>query len=190
MFNKKILPLIFFLFLIFSFNFLVAEDTKKDSKAWTVDDVLNIETAGSFGISPCGKWVVWAKSRPDKKENKKVGDIYLTSLVDSVQVQLTRAKFNDRNPKWSPDGKSIAFLSSREKEKGAQIWLINSHGGEPWALTDLKNGVNYFEWRCAKNIVFSAQENPTHYETELKKKKTMSALLEIRRIFILCDFFR
>ncbi len=171
MFNKKMLPIIIFLFLISFFNFLVAEDTKRNSKAWTIEDVLNIETADSFDISPCGKCVVWVKSRPDKKENKKVGDIYLTSLLDSTQVQLTRGKFNDRSPKWSPDGNFIAYLSSREKEKGVQILLMNSRGGECWALTDLKNGVNSFEWRCAKNIVFSARENPAHYETELEKKK-------------------
>jgi dipeptidyl aminopeptidase/acylaminoacyl peptidase len=161
------LPLIIslsFLHLLFAFD-------DKDTKAWTVDDVLNQESAGSFDISPCGKWVVWVKSRPDKKLNKKVGDIYLASLVDNTEVQLTRGKFNDRSPQWSPDGKKIAFLSSREKEKGTQIWLMNSLGGEPWALTDLKNGINSFDWRTEKNIIFSARENPTSYELGLKKKK-------------------
>ena len=151
---------------------LTASDKpKKDYRAWTIDDVLKIESAGSFDISPCGKWVVWVKSRPDEKENKKVGDIYLTSLFDSAQIQLTRGKFNDRSPKYSPDGRFIAFLSSRDKEKGAQLWLLNSRGGEPWALTDLKNGVNSYEWRSKKNIIFSARENPTNYEQGLKKKK-------------------
>ncbi len=160
------LPLFIFLLM---FQLIAAE--KKDKKAWTIDDVLNQESASSFNISPCGKCVVWVKSRPDKKENKKVGDIYLTSLLDSTEVQLTRGKFNDRSPKWSPDGKMIAFLSSREKEKGTQIWLLSSHGGEPWVLTDLKKGTNSFEWRTEKNIIFSARENPTNYEKELKKKK-------------------
>jgi len=165
MLRSKLLLLPLMFIFLFSFTLLTAEEN--DPKSWTIDDVLNQESAGSFDISPCGKWVVWVKSRPDKKENKKVGDIYLTSLLDSTEVQLTRGKFNDRNPKWSPKGKMIAFLSSREKEKGAQIWLMNSRGGESWALTDLKNGVKSIVWCTEKNIIFSARENPTNYELEL-----------------------
>ena len=156
--------------IVIAFTILIAAE-EKNPKAWTVDDILNMESAGSFDISPCGKWVVWVKTRPDKKQNHRVGDLYLTSLVDSTQIQLTRGKFSDRSPKWSPDGKYIAFLSAREKEKGTQIWLMNAQGGEPWALTDLKNGVNSFKWRCEKNIIFSAREDQTYYEQELKKKK-------------------
>ena len=154
-------------FIIFS---LFAED-KKDPRAWTIDDVLKIESARSFDISPCGKWVVWAKSRPDKKKNQSVSDLFLTSLEDSFQIQLTRGEYSDRSPKWSPDGKYIAYLSAREKEKGTQIYLMHSRGGEPWAITNLKQGVQSFEWWDGKHIIFTARENKTQYEKELKEKK-------------------
>ncbi len=147
------------------------EEKMNDPKTWTIDDVLNQESATSFDISPCGKGVVWVKSSPDKKENQRVTDLYLSSLVDSTQVQLARGKHSERNPKWSPDGNIIAFLSTREKEKGQQIMLMNSTGGEAWSITDLKNGVQSFEWRDEKHIIFSAREDPTYYENELKEKK-------------------
>lgn len=157
--------------LIFLFPLSLQSVSNENSRLWSIDDVLNLESADSFDISPCGKYVIWTKSRPDKEENSRVNDIYLSSLVDSTEIQLTRGKFNDRSPKWSPDGKHIAFLSAREKEKGAQIWLMNSGGGEPWSITDLKNGVNFFAWRCNKSIIFSAREDPTQFENELKEKK-------------------
>lgn len=152
-------------------TFLLAEVKANDPKAWSIDDVLNQESASSFDISPCGKWVVWVKSSPDKEENKNIANLWLSALRDSTTIQLTRGKQNETSPKWSPDAKMIAFLSAREKEKGQQLWLMSSLGGEPWAITDLKNGVQSFEWQDEKHILYSAREEPTYYESELKEKK-------------------
>lgn len=162
-----------FLFLfVFLNSILFASNTNSnDPKSWTIDDVLKQESAGDFDVSPCGTWVVWVKSRPDFKENKTVSDLMLTSLEDSLHIQLTRGKFSDRSPKWSPDGKCIAFLSAREKEKGAQVWLMNSRGGEPHAVTDLEKGARQFDWLDSLHIIFSARENPSFYESKLKEKK-------------------
>ena len=152
-------------------SLLLSQQEKTDPKAWSVNDVLNQVSASNFDISPVGKWVVWVKSSPDKEENQNVTDLFLSSLVDSTMVQLTRGKHRESNPKWSTDGKMIAFLSARDKDKGQQIWLMNTRGGEPWAITDLKNGVQAYEWCNEKQIVFSAREDPSYYENELKEKK-------------------
>lgn len=163
----------FFILLMFVISVGVIAKEKTDSQKWTVEDVLKQESAGSFDISPDGKWVVWVKSRPDKEQDRQVGDLYLTSLTDSVDIQLTRGKTSDNNPKWSQDGKMIAFTSMGEedKERKNQIWLINPKGGEPWQLTQMKSGINSFQWRNEKQIIFSAREDPYLFEDENKKKK-------------------
>ena len=170
MFKARLWGILFFILFLNSI-ILASSSTGKDPKCWTVDDVLKQEFAGEFDVSPCGKWVVWVKTRPDFKENKRLADLVLTSLTDSIHVQLTKGKFSDRRPRWSPDGKSIAFISTREKEKGQQIWLMNSRGGEPQALTDLEKGVQTFNWQDSVHIIFSARENPSYYEKKLKEKK-------------------
>ncbi len=159
------------IFLLCLLPISVSSESGEDSGRWTIDDVLMLEAADQFAINPCGKYAVWIKSSPDKDENSYLSQIYLSSLTDSTEIQLTRGKFSARAPQWSPDGKHIAFLSAREKDKAAQLWLMSSSGGEAWAVTNLKNGVTSYAWRAADRLIFSAREEPTQYENELTAKK-------------------
>ena len=61
---------------------------------------------------------------------------------------------------------------------GMQLWLINAHGGEAWHLTDLAHGPKQAEWLDKDTIVFSAPEDPTLYETEMKRKKDDSDVID------------
>ncbi len=148
-----------------------ADATTIDPKNWTIDDVLHQESAGNFEISPDGKWLVWTKTSPSQELDKNISQIMLSSLTDSFEIQLTREKSGSYSPRWSPDGKYIAFMAARDSSKVAQIWLLNTRGGEPVQLTTLENGVNTFSWQNSQNIIFSARENRTLYEKQLKKKK-------------------
>ncbi|MBN2091238.1 prolyl oligopeptidase family serine peptidase [candidate division KSB1 bacterium] len=142
-----------------------------DPKNWTIDDVLHQESAGNFEISPDGKWLVWTKTSPSKELDKNISQIMLSSLTDSFEIQLTHEKSGGQSPRWSPDGKYIAFTAARDSSKVAQIWLFNTRGGEPVQLTTLENGVTAFNWQNSHSIIFSARENRTLYEKQLKKKK-------------------
>jgi dipeptidyl aminopeptidase/acylaminoacyl peptidase len=147
---------------------------------WTIDDVVLAETAGDFQISPDGRAAVWVRTSANKEHNDHIGHIYRTDLVSGRTVRLTRGNEPCIHPRWSPDGKSIAFLSSRPipgakvseekatEEPKLQIWLIDPTGGEAWSLTDQPRGVVTFDWAGAKAIVFTAQEDPTTRETKIK----------------------
>ncbi|UCF19067.1 MAG: prolyl oligopeptidase family serine peptidase [Gemmatimonadota bacterium] len=165
---------------------LSAQEGSGNSKPaeWTVDDILLTESAGDYQISPDGRWLVWVKSQMDKEKGRRVSNLFLSSLTADKEIQLTRGKDSHGAPRWSPDGKLISFISTREpadKKEGAassQIWLIDPAGGEPWPLTSLERAVRSHEWRDSTTIVFSAQEDASLYEQEVKKQKDTSRVVE------------
>jgi dipeptidyl aminopeptidase/acylaminoacyl peptidase len=147
---------------------------------WTVDDVVNGESATDFRLSPDGRFALWVKSVPDKDKNEHVCQIFRTDLRTHREVQLTRAPECCASPRWAPDGAHVAFLSNRPlpKAKGddkskdddpkSQLWLLDPTGGEPWPLTDGSRSVAEFGWAGPGAIVFTAQEDAGRRETVRK----------------------
>jgi dipeptidyl aminopeptidase/acylaminoacyl peptidase len=152
-----------------------AETTKKNQ--WTPEDVVNQEDAGQFRISADGKFVLWVKSTADKDKDVRVSNLYLSSLSDGKALQLTRGTDDISNPRWSPTGETIAYLSSHALPKpkpdagSSQIWLLASAGGEPWPVTESERGIKQFEWLGNDTILFSAEEDPSLYERQTKERK-------------------
>ncbi|MGH9341876.1 MAG: prolyl oligopeptidase family serine peptidase [Acidobacteriota bacterium] len=161
---------------------------------WTIDDVILQESASEFDISPDNQWVVWVKKTASNEKNEHQTDLFLSSLKQNTDVQLTRGIENESSPKWSPDGKLIAFLSSRplppegthqssdetleRASTASQLWLMNPFGGEPWHLTRSKREIKSFEWATERRIVFSAQEAPSLYEVGLERERDTSIAVE------------
>jgi dipeptidyl aminopeptidase/acylaminoacyl peptidase len=162
--------------------FLVS--TASAVEKWTPDDILLAEDAGQFEVSPDGNWAVWVKRQMDKEEGKRIANLYLSSLTENAEIPLTRGKHSHWSPQWSPDGKQIAFLSSRptgegkEQEPRTRLWLIHSRGGEPWPVDEISRPVKAFRWRDAGSILFLAQEGPTLWEQEIERKKDTSRVVE------------
>lgn len=140
---------------------------------WTVEDVIAPERAEQFRISPDSRWAVWVKHLPDADKDEIVSNLFLSSLTEKQEIQLTRGPNKDTGPRWSRDGKLLAFLSERAlpKKPGkddeeaskeppkTQVWLINPRGGEPWPLTRLERNVKSFDWIDGENILMAAEED-------------------------------
>jgi len=160
-----------------------AAQTEK-ATPWKPEDFVFTESAGQFRISPDGKWAVWVKSVADKEKDGRVTNLFLSSLTEKKEIQLTRSTDSHSQPRWSPNGELISFISTRPLPKPkpdasrAQLWLINPFGGEPWPLTDFERGIRSYEWVDDNTIIFSAEEDPTLYEREIKKKKDDTRVVE------------
>jgi dipeptidyl aminopeptidase/acylaminoacyl peptidase len=156
---------------------LFAKDLRAaDTHPMTVDDIIYNESATGFDISPDGRWVVWVKVTPDKEKTDFKQNVFLSSTDDTITIPITRTTRSDRSPLFSPDGAKIAFLSTPEKAS-TQIYLYDIRGGEPEKLTDVAPGVDRFEWRDAKTILFTAREDSTLRERTLKKAKDSTIIV-------------
>lgn len=114
-----------------------------------------MKSIGSPKISPDGKWVSYVVSETNWEENAYETEIWLTNVATGEKFQLTNSKKSNSSPVWAPDGKTLAFLSTRDDK--SQIYLINPQGGEAKALTKFETGVSYFEFSPnGKSIVFAA----------------------------------
>src|SRR6185295_2775150 len=82
----------------------------------------------------------------DTAKDKKSTSIRMISWDGSQDLRVTNSTEGEGRPRWSPDGKWLSFLSSRQESKGSQLWLLDRRGGEAERLTELKTGISDYEW--------------------------------------------
>ncbi|MBZ5611300.1 MAG: S9 family peptidase [Acidobacteriia bacterium] len=111
-------------------------------------------------VSPDGKWVAYTVSSVDVAADKTDTDVWMASWDGSEQVRLTSSAENENAPRWSPDGRYLAFLSGRPgKAKGTQVWLLDRMGGEAQQLTSVKGKLSAYEWSPdSKRLVLVVQD--------------------------------
>ncbi len=99
-------------------------------------------------ISPDGTWVAYVLSRSLRRAERAQSDIWLVSSDGRRRAQLTNRYHRDAAPRWSPDGKRIAYLAPDDDSdvETPQIWLIPVAGGESRRLTNLEQGVLSIAW--------------------------------------------
>jgi dipeptidyl aminopeptidase/acylaminoacyl peptidase len=115
-------------------------------RGMTAEDYLAFETANDPQISPDGKSVAYTVSTIDQKANRRKSGIFIAAMDGSrAPMPFTGESVSSSSPRWSPDGKYLAFLSAREGGK-TQVWLLSTNGGEARRLTNLDDGISNIEW--------------------------------------------
>ncbi len=135
--------------LVFSVSVLSPIDVRSADSArkLVVDDLSAVKQVSVPRISPDGNWVAYAITEVDVKADTSRSDIWLTRWDGSETAQLTATLQSEHSPRWSPDGKRLAFLSTGTDQAAVdQLWLVDAKGGEPDQVTSLANGVTDFDW--------------------------------------------
>jgi dipeptidyl aminopeptidase/acylaminoacyl peptidase len=143
----------------------------------TINQSLEMRSAGAPRISPDGHWVAYEITHTNWESNAFERELWLADTTSAQRIRLTSSKGSSYDARWSPDGKWIAFLSDRPpllagaKEGKAQIYLISSSGGEARELTKIETGVNEFAWAPnSAQIAFTAADPQTKARKDRDEK--------------------
>jgi dipeptidyl aminopeptidase/acylaminoacyl peptidase len=161
----------------------VSSETSQSRRSITSDDLFRIQLVSDPHVSPSGDRVAWVQTRLDKEDDTYKSAIWISSLDGSGAFPLTSGIHRDTNPRWSPDGTRVAFVSSRpatipptedagepkksskpakdDKKQPNQIWTIPVDGGEARQATAQSNGASAPAWSPdGRQIAFISSDEP------------------------------
>ena len=142
----------------------------------TLDDLDLLKDVDDPRVSPDGKWVAYTVEADDKESDSGIADLWMVSWDGSQDIRLTwNYDASVTEPRWSPDGRYLSFLSDREgapKVEGAQVWLLDRRGGEAHQLTAIKDKLDAYEWSPdSKKLLLTITEIPEAKKEKDKDKK-------------------
>ena len=138
---------------------------------------VSMKTAGSPVIAPDARHVAWTVNEADWEENEFKTQIWLWSRDTNLAIQLTQHKKGASAPAFSPDGRRLGFLSTRDGK--SQVYVMSLAGGEAARLTDDESGVNAFRWSPDSRTIAYTSTGPE--PKELKDRKDQYGEFEIVR---------
>ncbi|MGQ9736492.1 MAG: prolyl oligopeptidase family serine peptidase [Armatimonadota bacterium] len=156
----------------------------------TIDDLFHLKLVSDAQISPDGEQVMCVVKRIDREKNKYFSHLYLCDLRTREVRQFTNGEVSDSQPRWSPDGRWIAFVSNRQKPQ-SQIFLIPADGGEAQALTSLEEGsIGEIAWSPdGSKIAFTFRLTPEDWRDSAVKERKEKGLSTPPRV-ITRPFYR
>ena len=142
---------------------------------WTPELFLtSFPRVGGVAVSHDGIRVAYTVSTPNMEDEKSefVTHIWVASTDGKVNRQFTYGEKSCTNPSFSPDGKYLAFTSSRGSDGKSQVWIIRTDGGEAEQVTTAKSGVGSYKWsRDGHRFAYTMTEPESEKEEKDKKEK-------------------
>lgn len=126
-----------------------------ERRVFTPEDVHRLRDVGDLAMAPDGNWVAYTVRTTDRDKDRRSTDLYMVSWDSETRIQLTHSEGSEGSPRFSPDGRYLAFITARgggdsgdskDPKTKSQVWLLDRAGGEAERLTELEGGVSNFEW--------------------------------------------
>jgi len=140
-----------------------ADAASPDSQRLTVDHLFQLGAVSEPQLSPEGDWVAYTVERLDLEDDEANSRIWVASRAGGNARPLTAAEESSWQPRWSPDGRYLAFLSGRD-DKPAQVWRLHREGGEAEQVTDTPQAVKDFDWSPDSTRLLLLLQDPTEAE--------------------------
>ncbi|HEY2932639.1 MAG TPA: S9 family peptidase [Acidobacteriota bacterium] len=143
-------------------------------KRFSVDDLIRVRRVSDPEVSPDGRWVVFTISEVAWEKNGRNTDLWVVSTEGGQPRRLTQEPGRDDSPRWSPDGKRIAFISTRDGKP--QVWLAGIDGSAPSKVTQVSTGADGVVWsRDGKFLAFSSDVYPECADDDCNRRRDEQA---------------
>lgn len=135
-----------------------------------VVDMIQLPALQDPQLSPDGTHILFVMDAPDWKANRRVGHIHRINADGTGQVQLTYGERGESSPRWSPDGRHIAFLARRGDDTHTQLYVLDAAGGEARRVMDHPTAPGDLTWAPDSRLIFFTAANaPTAVAKEKQR---------------------
>lgn len=125
----------------------------------TPEELLRVQSVGNPQVSPDGSWVAYVVSSNNLEADEARSAIWMVSWDGTQRLALTAAAEGTSKPRWSPDGRYLAFIATPAGSEKAEIMLLDRRGGEPRQLTGVTADIADYAWSPdGKRIVIAMDQ--------------------------------
>ncbi len=142
----------------------------QQNRPFTIEELLKVRRVADPQVAPDGKSVAFTIGDVNFDGNRAVNQIYLVSLAGGEIKQLTSGDKSSSAPRWSPDGKKIAYVT------GSQIWVMDHDGDDKKQVTTISTGAGGPVWSPEGSwIAFTSEVYPECKDDDCNKQKDEAA---------------
>jgi len=137
----------------------VPTSTLAEKRAFTIEDLYRVKGVAGFAVSPDEKTLIYVVSTTDLPRATRTAKLWMSDTDGGNARQITFGSGNESAPSFSPDGKWIGFVSTRDG--GAQLYVMPTAGGEARKVTSISTGVSAPSWSPdSKSVAFATDVYP------------------------------